>query len=169
MENSQIDLRELSVPSAMDLTLIPLDVALLLRDWGVTQGRGLVIQRQTRWFPLCFQSLAHAKDVLSQRSVHIFIAHWHVDSGHTFDNHVTQFVKYLKSKRMGPGIGSGPLLVGGWLTGGDDDENLVRFLNQTYDCSMEYLETGPERFVPWIAEQLWALLPSKPRHPIWLE
>lgn len=170
MENRGIDLKELKVPNAMALTSIPLNVALLLRDWRVTLGRGLVLQKETQWVPLCFQSLAHAKDVLLQRAAHIFIVHWHVDSKHTFDNHVTQFVKLLRTKRVPPGIGSGPLLVGAWLRGGDvDDEDLVTFLNETYDCSMEYLEIDAERFVPWITEQLWSALPSRQRHSISLD
>ena len=162
MEHTRVDLRELIVPNATALTSIPLEVALLLRSWDATIVRGLILQEETKWLPLRFRSLSHAMDVLARRPVHILVVHWHVDSQHTFDNNVTQFVKTLKSKRGFPGIGSGPLLVGAWMSGTDaDEDHLLEFLRDTYDCHMNYLQTGPDEFTSWLAEQLWTLLPSR--------
>lgn len=156
--DGRVDLRTLRVSFPEALTQLPLDIAILNGRWGYTSEQADAIRKGRRWNPLPFASLSHAAEILNQRLTHIFVTHWHIGADHRFESDITQLVRDLKKARGLPGIGSGPLLVATYHTPLDKD--LSDFLEKTYDCHMTLLQAFTDP-VQWLAEQLWARLPSR--------
>ena len=131
--------------NAVDLLRRPLMVGILQNQPSITSVIAHVLQRSTNWKIFSFDSFEHAREVLSEQPMHVFLTHWHIGDDHGDDSMIMCLVRRLKEIRGGPGVGAGPLLA---ATINQDDRFLVdkEHLADLYD--------------------LWFLIPFSPSHEI---